>query len=162
MSPAQYNQCVKDYADGVFRFILKNIRDRDEAQNIVQNTFEKVWVRCEDVIYEKAKSYIFTIAYREMIDGIRARKRFTNMEEVNQEQLTTKSETYTGIKALLNNLINKLPENQRVAITLRDYEGYDYRAIGEITGMTEAQVKINIFRARQYLKECIGKMEVLI
>ncbi len=162
MSPAQYNQCVKDYADGVFRFILKNIRDRDEAQNIVQNTFEKVWVRCEDVIYEKAKSYIFTIAYREMIDGIRARKRFTNMEEVNQEQLTTKSETYTGIKALLNNLLNKLPENQRVAITLRDYEGYDYRAIGEITGMTEAQVKINIFRARQYLKECIGKMEVLI
>lgn len=162
MSPAQYNQCVKDYADGVFRFILKNIRDRDEAQNIVQNTFEKVWVRCEDVIYEKAKSYIFTIAYREMIDGIRARKRFTNMEEVNQEQLTTKSETYTGIKALLNNLLNKLPENQRVAITLRDYEGYDYRAIGEITGMTEAQVKINIFRARQYLKECIGKIEVLI
>jgi RNA polymerase sigma-70 factor (ECF subfamily) len=63
---------------------------------------------------------------------------------------------------LVDKLVNKLPENQRTAIILRDYEWYDYKAIGEITGMTEAQVKINIFRARQFLKECIGKLEVLI
>ncbi len=62
MTSAQYNQCVKEYADGVFRFILKNLRDSDEAKNIVQNTFEKVWIRLDDVIFEKAKSYIFTIA----------------------------------------------------------------------------------------------------
>ena len=162
MTPSQYNQCVKEYADGVFRFVLKNLRDSDESQNIVQNTFEKVWVRCEDVIFEKAKSYIFTIAYREMIDAIRARKKFTNMETIKEDMHTTAATNYTGIKALVDKLVNKLPENQRSAIILRDYEGYDYRAISEITGMTESQVKINIFRARQYLKECIGKMEVLI
>lgn len=162
MTPAQYNQCVKEHADGVFRFILKNLRDSDEAQNIVQNTFEKVWIRRENVIFEKAKSYIFTIAYREMIDAIRAKKKFTDMETINEDQYTTPSTNYTGIKAIVDKLVNKLPENQRTAIILRDYEGYDYKAISEITGMTEAQVKINIFRARQFLKECIGKMEVLI
>jgi RNA polymerase sigma factor (sigma-70 family) len=162
MTPSQYNQCVKEYADGVFRFILKNLKDSEEAQNIVQNTFEKVWVRCEDVIFEKAKSYIFTIAYREMIDAIRAKKKFTDMENINEDNYSTAASNYTGIKALVDKLVNKLPENQRTAIILRDYEGYDYKAIAEITGMTEAQVKINIFRARQFLKECIGKLEVLI
>lgn len=162
MTSDQYNQCVKEYADGVFRFILKNLRDSDEAKNIVQNTFEKVWIRLDDVIFEKAKSYIFTIAYREMIDAIRAKKKFTDMETINENKYTTTAVNYTGIKALVDKLVNKLPENQRTAIILRDYEGYDYKAISEITGMTEAQVKINIFRARQFLKECIGKMEVLV
>jgi len=162
MTPAQYNQCVKDYADGVFRFIMKNLKDSDEAKNIVQNTFEKVWIRRDDVIYEKAKSYIFTIAYREMIDAIRLKKKFTTMEDVEENSFKSTETNYTGIKALVDKLVNKLPENQRSAIILRDYEGHDYKTISEITGMTEAQVKINIFRARQFLKECIGKMEVLI
>lgn len=162
MTPSQYNQCVKDYADGVFRFILKNLKDSDESQNIVQNTFEKVWIKHEDVIYEKAKSYIFTIAYREMIDVIRAKKKFTSMESIKEEQYNSAGVGYTGVKALVDKLVNKLPENQRTAILLRDYEGHDYKTISEITGMTEAQVKINIFRARQFLKDCIGKMEVLL
>jgi RNA polymerase sigma-70 factor (ECF subfamily) len=58
--------------------------------------------------------------------------------------------------------VNRLSKNQKTAITLRDYEGYDYRTIAEITGMSEAQVKINIFRARQTLKEYFGKMEQVI
>ncbi|MCB9250949.1 MAG: RNA polymerase sigma factor [Flavobacteriales bacterium] len=160
MTPAQYNQCVKDHADGIFRFVLKSIKDRDEAKNIVQNTFEKVWVRIDSVIYEKAKSYLFTIAYREMIDHIRYTKKFMSTEQM--EEPVYKQDTYTGTKEILDKLVNKLPENQKSAILLRDYEGHDYKTISEITGMTEAQVKVNIFRARQFLKECIGKIETLI
>jgi len=162
MTPSQYNLCVKEHADGVFRFILKNLKDSDEAKNIVQNTFEKVWIRRDGVIFEKAKSYIFTIAYREMIDTIRAKKKFVDMGNVKEDKFSSMSESYTGIKAMVDKLVNKLPENQRIAIILRDYEGNDYKTISEITGMTEAQVKISIFRARQFLKECIGKMEVLL
>lgn len=162
MTPAQYNQCVKDYADGVFRFVFKNLRDREEAANIVQNTFEKVWIRREEVIYEKAKSYFFTIAYREMIDVIRMKKRFSHIDTLPLENTARQTEVYTGAKSLVDKLVAKLPEQQRSALLLRDYEGHDYKTISMITGMTEAQVKINIFRARQYLKECIGKMEVLI
>ena len=108
MTPSQYNQCVKEYADGVFRFILKNLRDSDEAKNIVQNTFEKVWIRLDDVIFEKAKGYIFTIAYREMIDAIRAKKKFTGMEIINKDKYTSTTVNYTGIKALVDKLVNKL------------------------------------------------------
>jgi len=162
MTSSQYNQCVKDYADGVFRFLLKNLRDSDEAKNIVQNTFEKIWIRREDVIFEKAKSFIFTVAHNQMIDFIRAKKKFTQMSSVDETYYKKEESGYSGIKEALDKLINKLPENQKSAIILRDYEGHDYKTIGEITGMTEAQVKINIFRARTFLKECIGKMEVLM
>ena len=162
MTPAQYNQCVNDFADRVYRFILKNILDSDEAQNIVQNTFEKVWMRRDEVIYDKARSYIFTIAYREMIDFIRIKKRYSKMEHIPAEPAVSMQDEYTGILATVNKLIEKLPEKQKTALVLRDYEGYDYRSISEITGMTEAQVKINIFRARQFLKQCIGRREVLM
>ena len=114
MTPSQYNICVKQYADGVYRFIMKNIRSRDEAQNIVQNTFEKLWVRREEVNFEKAKSYIFTIAYRNMIDVIRASKRITEIDEQFVKQPSTANSEYTGIKAIIDKIVNKLPETKEV------------------------------------------------
>lgn len=63
---------------------------------------------------------------------------------------------------IVNAAVNRLPENQKTVILLRDYEGYDYKSIGEITGMTEAQVKINIFRARQFLKSYLKDMQLVI
>lgn len=162
MTPSQYNICVKQYADGVYRFIMKNIRNSDEAQNIVQNTFEKLWVKREEVNFEKAKSYIFTIAYRNMIDVIRASKKMTSIDEYYTNERSAVQAEYSGIKAAVDKIVNKLPENQRSVLMLRDYEGYDYKAISDITGMTEAQVKINIFRARQFIKDKIGSINTLL
>jgi len=62
----------------------------------------------------------------------------------------------------LNEALNKLPEIQRSVIMLRDYEGYDYNEIGEITGLNESQVKVYIFRARKFLKNYIGSIEAVI
>lgn len=162
MTPSQYNICVKQYADGVYRFIMKNIKNSDEAQNIVQNTFEKLWVKREEINFEKAKSYIFTVAYRNMIDVIRASKRITDIDEQYLQHASAAQTDYTGIKAIVDKIVNKLPENQKSVLLLRDYEGYDYKAISEITGLTEAQVKINIFRARQFIKEKIGNIDTLL
>jgi len=62
----------------------------------------------------------------------------------------------------VNEAVGKLPEIQRIVITLRDYEGYSYQEIGEITGLGESQVKVYIYRARLFLKNYIGKIDVLI
>ncbi|HEX2975422.1 MAG TPA: RNA polymerase sigma factor, partial [Bacteroidales bacterium] len=69
---------------------------------------------------------------------------------------------YTDLNEILHNALQRLPENQRTSILLRDYEGYSYREIGEITGMNEAQVKINIYRGRLALKNFIGKIETIL
>ena len=56
----------------------------------------------------------------------------------------------------------RLPEIQRIVLTLRDYEGYSYQEIGEMTTLSESQVKVYIYRARVFLKNYIGKLEVLV
>jgi RNA polymerase sigma factor, sigma-70 family len=54
---------------------------------------------------------------------------------------------------LIHRLINKLPEKQRTALQLRDIEGKNYKEIAKVMGLTEEQVKVTLFRARQKVKE---------
>jgi RNA polymerase sigma-70 factor (ECF subfamily) len=161
MTVEQYNKSVNLYADGLYRFILKSIRDEDKAKDIIQDSFEKLWVRVEDVTYEKVKSYLYSTAYHTMIDLIRKEKRITAMDGVNTESFVDVQQT-PDLQKVLHDAINRLPEIQRTVVLLRDYEGYSYEEIGEITGLNESQVKVYIFRARAFLKSFIGSMETVI
>jgi len=158
MTVKEYNQCVDSYADGLYRFILKNIKDTDSAQDIVQDTFEKVWLKLDEVSAETAKSYLFTVAYRTMIDQIRKDKFSTDFnEEIHNNQYTYN--TFNDLKTVIDLALKTLSHIQRSVILLRDYEGYSYEEIGEITGMNQSQVKIHIYRGRMALKNYLGKLE---
>ena len=69
---------------------------------------------------------------------------------------------YSDLAEILNEAVKLLPDIQRTVVLLRDYEGYSYNEIGEITSLSEAQVKVYIYRARVFLKNYIGKMEVVL
>jgi RNA polymerase sigma factor (sigma-70 family) len=157
----EYNQCVDQHADGLYRFILKNIKDDEEARDIVQDSFEKMWRNAEKIEGKKAKSYLFTTGYHTMIDRIRKKQRINDYTEVNEDSLFH-SEQYSDLKKILDQAINQLPDVQKAVILLRDYEGYSYEEIGTITGLNESQVKVYIYRARLFLKEYIGSPEKVI
>ncbi len=163
MKSKEYNNIVDKHADGVYRFILSNIRDEFKAQDIVQDSFEKLWINHESVDFQKAKSFLFRIAYNRMIDVIRHEKKMTASDEITirkeEEVLDYKQ---AELKEIIGNAMSRLSEIQRSVITLRDYEGYTYQEISQITELTEAQVKVYIFRARQHLKNYIGKFEEVI
>lgn len=161
MTAEEYNECVDNHADGVYRFILHNLRDSEMAKDIVQDTFEKLWVNVGNVNYTKSKSYLFTTAYHTMVDKIRRGKKQGAWDEANTDT-HQHSEQYNDLKQILRDAVSKLPEIQRTVVLLRDYEGYNYEEIGEITGLNESQVKVYIYRARTFLKEYIGKMENVI
>jgi RNA polymerase sigma-70 factor (ECF subfamily) len=161
MTVADYNTCVDQHSDGLYRFILKHIRDKDIARDIVQDTFEKMWRKVEDIDASKSKSYLFTAGYHTLIDHTRKAKKQGNFNEVEEYKLGHEKH-YSDLKEILNAALDKLPEIQKTVILLRDYEGYDYSEIGEITNLSESQVKVYIFRARTFLKNYIGKMEVVI
>ncbi len=161
MTVAEYNQCVDDHSNGLYRFILKHIRDEDIAKDIVQDTFEKVWIKVNDIDSAKSKSYLFTAAHHTLIDYTRRAKNQGNYNEVIESKLQHQNQ-YSDLKEILNNALDKLPEIQKSVVLLRDYEGYDYIEIGKITNLTESQVKVYIFRARAFLKNYIGKLEVVI
>jgi RNA polymerase sigma factor (sigma-70 family) len=157
----EYNQCVDAHADGVYRFVIKQIRDKDAAKDIVQDSFEKMWRKIDTIDGAKAKTYLFTTAYHTLVDYTRKNSKSARMNEVDVNQHSHSSQ-YSDIKEILNQGLEQLPEIQKTVLLLRDYEGYDYLEIGEITQLTESQVKVYIFRARTFLKNYIGKVEAVI
>ncbi len=161
MTVKDYNQAVENFSDGIFRFILKNIRDEERAKDIVQDTFEKLWSKLSDVNGKKVKSYLFSTAYHTMIDIIRKESRSTDFEEVSAEEYSH-SEQYSDLSEILQHALTKLPDDQRSVIMLRDYEGYSYKEISEITGLSESQVKVYIYRGRLFLKRFIGNPQRVI
>jgi RNA polymerase sigma factor (sigma-70 family) len=161
MTIAEYNLCVEQFADGIYRFILKNLRNSDQSRDVVQETFTKLWVRYSDVSYPSAKSYLFTTAYHTMIDMIRKQKPIIDLDDI-VAMPDSSPQHYSDLKEILDEAISKLPDDQRSALLLRDYEGYSYKEIEEITGMSESQVKVYIYRARQYLMQYIGNLEAVI
>ncbi len=161
MNVKEYNHTVETYADGVFRFALKTLCDSDKASDVVQDSFERLWVKHQTVSAEKAKSYLFTIAYHACIDRIRADKRTERIDDSASEEFTTEGQ-YSDLQEILHEALKKLPDIQRSVILLRDYEGYSYQEIGEITDLSESQVKVYIYRARVALKQYIGHLETVI
>lgn len=158
MTVQEYNKCVDQFSDGVYRFILHNIKDKEEAQDVVQDTFEKLWLTHTNVNFEKSKSYIFTTAYRTMVDKIRRGKKMTRMEDEHLDAMQT-DHKFSDVKQIVRDAVSRLPEIQQSVIMLRDYEGYSYEEIGEITGLNESQVKVYIYRARTTLKNYIGSVQ---
>ncbi len=151
MTDKAYNECVDNFADGVYRFIVKNIRQQEDAQDIVQSAFEKLWVNRAQVLEEKAKSYLFTVAYHQMIDHIRKSSKMTMVEEtaIPQQNITQQD---TELKQILMRAVNELNPTQKSLVLLKDYEGYSYQEIGEIMNLSESQVKVYLHRARLILK----------
>jgi len=158
MTEKEYNQCVKLYADNVYRFILKNLGHDADAQDVVQGAFEKMWVNRQQVDNERCKSYLFTVAYHQMIDHIRKNKRITLREEFREEVKITNRQQH-DTKKVLQEALNKLSDIQKSLVMLKDYEGYNYQEIGEITGLNESQVKVYLHRARLILREYIVRPE---
>jgi len=161
MNLQEYNNSVEQHADGMFRFILKNLKDEDKARDIVQDSFEKLWRNVDKVSAQKVKSYLFTTAYHTMIDWIRREKRKDDFETVDVKSYSH-SEQYSDIKEILDYALNQLSEIQRSVILLRDYEGYSYQEIAEITALSESQVKVYIYRGRKHLKNYIGSVEAIV
>lgn len=161
MTEKEYNHCVNLYADNVYRFILKNLRHEEDAKDVVQGAFEKLWINRETVVNEKSKSFLFTVAYNQMIDHIRKNKRVLLKDEFTEATKVSNRQQHDS-KKILYEALNRLNETQRSLVMLKDYEGYSYEEIGKITGLNESQVKVYLHRARLQLRDYIVKPENII
>jgi RNA polymerase sigma-70 factor (ECF subfamily) len=158
MTEKEYNNCVRAYADPVYRFIYKNVKMEEDARDIVQSAFEKLWRNRQDVDPLKSKSYLFTVAYHQMIDHIRKHKRVDLREEF-PAHIKTVDVPINNMKKVLEEALARLNETQRSLVLLKDYEGYSYEEIGKITGLGESQVKVYLHRARVQLKNYLVSVE---
>jgi RNA polymerase sigma factor (sigma-70 family) len=161
MTIHEYNQAVDNYSDRLYRFVVKSIKDQYFAEDIVQDSYEKLWKNRENVDGTKVKSYLFTTAYHTMIDRLRKEKRMVPTDVLPAGEMDSGGQ-YSDIKERLNEAVDRLPEVQKMVLVLRDFEGYSYQEIGEMCNLGESQVKVYIYRARLFLKNYIGNIEVLV
>ncbi len=161
MTVDEYNRCVDSYSDNLYRYLLKNLGDEDTSKDLVQESYLKLWEKHKELDFAKSKSYLFTTAHHTMIDYLRKNKRM-QVREIEEHETGINSRQYTDLKEVLNKAVERLPEDQRAVVLLRDYEGYNYKEISEITGLSETQVKVYIFRARTALRKYIVHPETVM
>ena len=120
-----------------------------------------MWKKVDELSFDKIKSYLFTAAYHTMLDVIKKEKRISHFD--NEREFEQSHETfYTGLNEILEEALGTLPEKQRTVVLLRDYEGYSYDEIAEITGLKSSQIKVYIFRARKALQLYLGSIEKVL
>lgn len=162
MTSKEYNKSVDNYADGIYRFALKVIKDSELAKDIVQESFEKLWKNKEAVENSKSKSYLYTVAYNSMIDKIRKNKKVEKYADELYNKSNSINHDYSDLNELLHRAAERLPDVQRSVLLLRDYEGYSYEEIENITGLSLSQVKVYIYRARLQMRQFIGSIDAVI
>lgn len=157
MTVTEYNHCVDQWADGLYRFAMKSIADTEEAKDMVQQGFETLWLKREEVPPDKAKSFLFTVVHRRCMDVHRIRKKIISTEQI--QDITIQPENKNELKNYLNHALNQLTPQARTLVLLKDYEGYNYEEIGTITKLSASQVKVYLHRARKLLKNYLIKQQ---
>jgi RNA polymerase sigma factor, sigma-70 family len=160
MTTKEYNSSVDLYADGLYRFAMRLMNNAVVAEDLVQESFTRLWEKHDTVKASGVRSYLFTTLYNAAIDLLRTERKTVAVDDVHPYSYEQKS--HFDIQELLNRGLALLPETQRTAILLRDYEGYSYEEIGEIANLSEAQVKVYIHRARQFLRRYLGEIDNLL
>ena len=167
MKKVSFQTDVLPLKNELFRLALRITLNRAEAEDVVQETMIKVWNRREqwDEI-DSIEAFCLTVCRNLSLDKVR---RMDNQAQsldtgadptdhsyaANPEQQAVQRDRV----ALVRKLISQLPEKQRTSMQLRDIEGKSYRDIATVMGITEEQVKVNIFRARQTIKKEFKQQE---
>ena len=112
MTVREYNRSVEEFADAVYRFISADLKDDDRANDIVQDSYEKLWRHVAEIEYRVVKSWLFSTAYHNMIDIIRKEKRVTQLDESHEEDLLINSQ-YSDLNEILHAALSRLPEQQK-------------------------------------------------
>lgn len=159
MKEVSFRNDILPLKDILYRLALRITLNRAEAEDIVQDTLIKVWNRRDDwAQMDNIEAYSMTVCRNLALDRIEhADNRTASLDDNGTERPDTASSPLERTAQLdrieiVRSLIDSLPEKQRSCIQLRDFEGRTYKEIARVLDISEEQVKVNIFRARQTIK----------
>lgn len=160
MKQVSFRTDVLPLKNKLYRLALRITLNPQEAEDIVQDTLIKVWNKRERWNeIDSIEAFSLTICRNLAIDSTRKNgNRFYSLDDmatVPKEQTANPYENmlHKDGMALVKRLMDNLPEKQKSCLQLRDIEGLSYKEIAEVLAITEDQVKVNIFRARQAIKQ---------
>ena len=162
MKRHEYNIAVSTHSGKLYGFALKFLRNAEDAQDIVQDVFEKLWINRKKVEVEKAKAWMFTTAHNAMINHVMKKQRMVLPgDELIPEKAKTERSVFESSQ-VVDRAVSILPPVQKSIILLRDLEGYTYEEIGDILQLSPSQVKVYLFRARNKIKKQLKGLTELV
>ena len=162
MKRHEYNIVVREHSGKLYGFALKFLRNTEDAQDIVQDVFEKLWINRKKVEMPKAKAWMFTTAHNAMINLVTKKQRIHLPGNENIPEKAKKEAHFFESNQVVDRAVSILPPVQKSIILLRDLEGYSYEEIGEILGLSDSQVKVYLFRARNKIKKQLKGLTELV
>lgn len=161
-SEKEYIEFISGLRDTLYRLARSIITNDAEAEDIVQDIFERVW-RARDTVLGSSypRAYVCRMAHNLAIDRQRARLRAQSIALNEQTSVISDGDRETTTRdmtSLTRKLMQQLPERQRLVIHMRDIEGYELEEIAHILDSDEASVRVNLSRARKSIREQLLKM----
>ncbi len=158
MRRQEYNKVVEQFAGNLYGYAFRFMRSEHDAQDIVQDVFEKLWLNRKKVEIDKAKSWMFTTAHNAMINFMTRKDRMHLSDEIVSVERSVDQQRQYEAREIVDKAVAFLPPMQKSIILLRDLEGYAYQEIADILEISESQVKVYLFRARKKLKKQLKEL----
>lgn len=162
MKRQEYNITVSTHSGKLYGFALKFLRNSEDAQDIVQDVFEKLWINRKKVEAEKAKAWMFTTAHNAMINFVMKKQRMILPGDDLIPETAKMERSVFESSQVVDRAVSILPPVQKSIILLRDLEGYTYDEIGDILELSPSQVKVYLFRARNKIKKQLKGLTQLV
>ena len=163
MTSEEFKSEVLPVKNKLYRFALRLLGDVEEAQDVVQDIFLRLWTKRDNLSeYRSIEAFAMTMTRNLCLDKLKSpasrKETFDETREMPDNTTPyTRTETSDTIR-LVKMAMDALPEQQRMVIHLRDVEGSDFDEIAEITGMSLNNVRVSLSRARKKIRDTLIKI----
>jgi RNA polymerase sigma-70 factor (ECF subfamily) len=149
----EYNVVIDELSTQLYRYAFHFLRNQEDAKDIIQDVFEKMWLNRKTIDLETVKPWLYRCTHNAMVNFIAKKSRTSYMSNQELPNAATPFDSSFESMQIVDRMVSILPPIQKSIILLRDIEGYTYKDIGLILDLSASQVKVYLFRARMKIKK---------
>ena len=153
MKKHEYNFVIDELSAQLYRYAFHFLRNQEDAKDIIQDVFEKMWLNRKTIDLETVKPWLYRCTHNAMVNFIAKKSRTSYMSNQELPKTTSPFDSSFESMQVVDRIVSILPPTQKSIILLRDIEGYTYKEIGLILDLSASQVKVYLFRARMKIKK---------
>ncbi|MDB4648988.1 RNA polymerase sigma factor [Crocinitomicaceae bacterium] len=153
MKKHEYNFVIDELSAQLYRYAFHFLRNQEDAKDIIQDVFEKMWLNRKTIDLETVKPWLYRCTHNAMVNFIAKKSRTSYMSNQELPKTTSPFDSSFESMQVVDRMVSILPPTQKSIILLRDIEGYTYKEIGLILDLSASQVKVYLFRARMKIKK---------
>jgi RNA polymerase sigma-70 factor (ECF subfamily) len=159
MSRDKFEDIVKEFTPKLYNYILKFVRQREDAEDVLQGVFIAFYSKMEGIESEKVSSYLYRACHNNSLDFLKKNKRvisfpnldFSNLEDMGSEE---KEDLY---KDIIKYAMTEIPAKMSLLIEMKIYQKKSYKEIAQETGLSIKAIESQLVRAKKKLRKIIEK-----